>query len=299
MQLSRKTLKRLTFGAVLAAVTWLLCSYAVAYRLTRRPLARCDEPVPEVTWGRIESLRLSTVDGEQIGGWFIDGRPDQPVVLLLHGNGASRSACLPQAEMAGLVGCSVLMISLRAHGDSTGELNDFGYSARQDVLAAIDWLEHNHPGRPVVVWGQSLGAAAAVFAAEEIGERVCGYILECTYRDLRTAVWNCTRRYLPPVLNVIAYAGLLTVKPLVLADGDRLSPIDAITGVPPSVPVLFLAGGADTRARPEESKALAERIRSHARLLTIADAEHLQLADADPATYRAAVLDFVASCRSK
>jgi hypothetical protein len=40
-------------------------------------------------------------------------------------------------------------------------LNDFGYSARQDVLAAVDWLEHNHFGRPVVVWSQSLGAAAA------------------------------------------------------------------------------------------------------------------------------------------
>ncbi len=34
-------------------------------------------------------------------------------------------------------------------------------------------------------------------------------------------------------------------------------------------------------------------------LLMIADAERLQLAAADPAAYRAAVLDFVASCRAK
>ena len=37
---SHKTLKRLAYGAVLAVVAWLLCSYAVAYRLTRRPMAR-------------------------------------------------------------------------------------------------------------------------------------------------------------------------------------------------------------------------------------------------------------------
>ena len=63
------------------------------------------------------------------------------------------------------------MISLRAHGDSTGDLNDFGHSARHDVVTAVDWLEHNHPERPVVVWGQSLGAAAAIFTAEAIGRR--------------------------------------------------------------------------------------------------------------------------------
>jgi pimeloyl-ACP methyl ester carboxylesterase len=191
------------------------------------------------------------------------------------------------------------MISLRAHGDSTGDLNDFGYSARHDVEAAIDWLEHNHPGRPVVVWGQSLGSAAAIFAAGELGDRVRGYILESPYQDLRTAVWNRTQVYLPPVLDVLAYAGLLMVRPLVLPDADRISPVQAITEVPPSIPVLFLAGRADTRARPEESKALAERIRSHAQLVTIADADHLHLANADPAAYRSAVMNFVASCRSK
>ncbi len=79
---------------------------------------------------------------------------------------------------------------MRAHGDSSGEFNDIGYSARLDVVAAVEFLERRRPARPILIHGTSLGAAAATFAAEELGHRVHGYVLECPYRDLRTAVWN-------------------------------------------------------------------------------------------------------------
>jgi len=36
------------------------------------------------------------------------------------------------------------MISLRAHGDSTGDFNDVGYSARHDVVVAVEFLG-NYP----------------------------------------------------------------------------------------------------------------------------------------------------------
>ena len=62
----------------------------------------------------------------------------------------------------------MLLITLRAHGDSTGALNDIGFGARHDVVAAIDFLERCRPGRPIVVHGASLGAAAALFASAEL-----------------------------------------------------------------------------------------------------------------------------------
>ena len=52
---------------------------------------------------------------------------------------------LKRAELA-LSGYPILMISLRAHGDSTGEFNDIGYGAH-DVVAAVEFLERRHPGR--------------------------------------------------------------------------------------------------------------------------------------------------------
>src|SRR5581483_2058454 len=171
---------------------WLLSSYAAAYVLTRLHRPPFADAVPTVAWGSRQAFHLSTTAGEELGAWFGPGKADRPVVLLLHGNHGSRRDCLPQAEFLAGQGYGVMMISFRCHGDSTGAVNDFGYSARRDVVAAVRWLEEHQPGRPRLVWGFSLGAAAATFAAAELGERVQGYLLECPYRDLFTAVRNRT-----------------------------------------------------------------------------------------------------------
>ena len=82
-----------------------------------------------------------TRDGQDLGAWLVPGTDDGPSVLLLHGNGGSRANCLDRAAILAGQGCTVLLVSLRAHGDSTGDFNDIGYSARHDIIAAIDFLE--------------------------------------------------------------------------------------------------------------------------------------------------------------
>ena len=121
-------------------------------------------------------------------------------------------------------GYAVLMISLRAHGDSSGDYHDVGFRLRRDVWAAVEFLEARRPGRPIVVMGTSMGAAAAVFAASELGHRVQGYILESPYQDLKTAAWNRTDVYLPPVLSHAAYLGLRAVGPLFSPTWMRFHP---------------------------------------------------------------------------
>jgi pimeloyl-ACP methyl ester carboxylesterase len=287
------------FGMIVVA--WLLAAFVFTYRMTRRASPVYDEPVPVLSWGQVESFRLRTTDGQELGAWFVPGRSQAsgplPAVVLLHGDGGNRQACLPQAELLAGVGCPVLLVTLRAHGDSTGTFNDFGYSARHDVTAAVAWLEQKLPGRPIVVWGASLGAAAAVFAEGELGERVRGLILECLYQDLRTAARNRMELALPPPLDTIAYTGLLVVSPLVLGNVDNISPLAASARIPENVPVLILAGGADRHARPEEARAIFQRLESHARLVFIEGAGHMGLLHADPVRYKQSVTEFVEQCR--
>lgn len=292
----RKWVRRVLAFITFVVLVWLAFSFTVASRLTRRARPRAPEPVPAVSWGTAEPLTLTTSDGQTLGAWFFPGRADRPAVILLHGNGESRTACLPQAELLASAGYPVLSVTLRAHGDSTGERNDIGYSARHDAIAALAWLEAKRPGKPVVVWGRSLGSAAALFAAPDLGSRVCGYVLECPYRDLRTAVRNRLRVYLPPVLDSIAYAGLRVTAPLVLPDFDRISPLEAATHVPREARVLVLTGSTDRRATPDEARAIAERIGLNAELVVIEGGDHLQLERPDPARYRAVLLDFLAKC---
>ena len=281
----------------LVLAMWLVASWGVAYHLTHRRSPPFAEPTPAVAWGTFESHRFPTRDGHEIGAWYAQGREDSPSVLLLHGHKGSRGDCLGRAALLAEHGCSVLLISLRAHGDSTGDFDDIGYGARRDVVAAVEFLEGRRPGKPIVILGSSMGAAAATFAAEELAHRVHGYIVESPYRDLKRAVRNRTENELPPVLDWIAYRGLLTVAPLFLPHLGRISPQEAIGRVPDDVPILILAGEDDLSARREEAEALFDRVRSHGELLIFARAGHLRMMEADRIRYRRSVLRFIDAIR--
>ena len=254
---------------------------------------RFAEPVPVVDWGKIESHRLKTIDGQEIGTWLVAGSGEASSVVLIHGIGASRSACLSRAKLLAAQGCAVLMISLRAHGDSTGELNDMGFSARHDVVAAVEFLERQRPGKPIILHGLSMGGAAAVFAARELGHRAQGYILESPYSNLKLAVRHRTENALPPLFDQIAYLGLRVVSPLVLPNLEQTSPIDAVSGIPGDVPVLILAGGEDPVARPEEARAILDRVRSHGKLTLFEHAGHMNFLETDPDLYQRSVVEFL------
>jgi len=272
--------------ALALVAVWLVPCLVFAWKQTRRPQPRFDEPAPEVAWGKVESLRLTTADGQDLGAWFVPGPEDGPSVLLLHGHGHSRQQSLPAAEVFAADGCSVLMISFRAHGDSSGDYNDIGWGAQHDALAAVEWLEKKRPGKPIIVRGLSLGAAAAVLAARQLGPRVRGYILECPYQDLKTAVRNRTELWLPPVLDRVGFAGMMAAAVIFLPHLDETSPVERIGDIPESIPILILAGEADQQARPFEARALHERVSSHCRLVFIDKAGHGPLVDADPELYR-------------
>jgi len=265
----------------------------VTYKLTHRLSPRFAEPAPIIDWGNIQSFELVTKDKQTIGSWFIEGDTDRPIVLVLHGNGACRSWMLQEAEMLNKAGFGVMLISMRAHGDSTGEFNDVGFSAQHDVVAAVDWLHSRWPNRRIVIWGQSMGSAAALFAARELGERVQGYILECPYRDLKTAVRIRLRNYLPSGLNGIAYAGMLTVSQVLLPNLDEISPRKAMGTVPRNVPILILAGRCDPLATLDEARDLTSAAPGDCQLVVFETEAHIPVIRADCETCRSSVIKFV------
>jgi uncharacterized protein len=284
----------LAVGVLTATVLWLAASALVAWRLTRRSGEPFAEPPPVVGKGIAESLRLKTRDGEEVGGWLVRGDADKPCVLLLHGNGQSRAEMLPVMRWLAGAKYTVLAISLRAHGDSTGKVNDVGWSARHDVAAAVRFLRRESPERPVVVVGRSLGAAAAIFAADELKADVAGYFLGQPFKDLKTAVWCRLQYKLPPVLEWVAYGGLRIWSPAFLpVKPDRISPYDHIASIAPNVPVTIITGSADRHARLDDVKAVADQVQSGAKLVVFEGAAHEPLDRYDAKLYRDSLLELV------
>jgi uncharacterized protein len=289
----RRRLRRWLIAMASLVPLWLLGSWVAAYRMTHRSRQQADEPIPSVSWAAFEPLRLGTSDGHDLGAWFAAGRDDLASIVLLHGNKGNRSNVLDRASLLANEGYSVLPVTLRAHGDSSGDLNDFGYSSSLDVISAVEFLEARRPGRPNFILGTSAGAAAATFASKDLGPRVAGYLLEAPYRDLRSAVRNRTSESLPIGLEWVAYQGLVLVSPLVLPNLDAISPLEAIAGVPEQVPVLLMAGRLDVKAKPEQVEALFNSVRTHGRYVVFEKAGHLGFLQSDPELYRSTVLGFL------
>ena len=286
----------LVIAALAGLVIWLGASALVAWKFTRRSSPPFPEPPPEVAWANLEGHLLETSDGQQLGAWFVRGEPQKGCVLLLHGNGSSRRQMLPVMQCLAEARFTVLAISLRAHGDSTGRINDLGWSARHDVTAAVGFLQKECPQRPIYIVGRSLGAAAAIFAAGELKGQVAGYFLEQPYKDIKSAAWNRLQHYLPPVLDWIAYGGLRLWAPVFLPVApDQLSTYDHIQDIPESVPVVFVTGSADRHAHLDEVTAMYTRVEPHAKLVVFDGAQHVDLDRVDPELYRTTLLDFLES----
>jgi len=236
------------------AVAYLAVGYLAAWRLTRRAAAWHEEPAP----AGYEALRLRARDGVGLGAWWRRPAEASGVLVLVHGNGASRSEMRAVADALCRDGYAVLPVTVRAHGDSEGERNDIGWSARLDVIAAAEEARRRAPDLPVVVYGVSLGAAAAVFAAPELAW-VRGFVLLGVFSELRTAVRRRTRRYLPWGVEALAYGALRTGGVLALPELLQIAPAREASHMPP-VPVLLVAGGADDRAPASDSRLVAAAI---------------------------------------
>ncbi|MFY0566077.1 alpha/beta hydrolase [Archangium lansingense] len=292
----QRRLRLVALVLVLLGLGWAGSGAVVTWRLTRRARPVFPEPAPTLARGAIEAHRLVTADGLGVGAWLVRGEPGTPCVLMLHGNGGSRTSLRSLLELLAGQGHCVLALSLRTHGDSEGEVNDLGWSARQDVLAGIAFLEREVPDRPRIVFGTSLGAAAAIFASREVGSRVQGYVLESPYRDLRTAVSNRLESYLLPGLDRLAFHSMwLFGDALLPVPAEQFRPLDHVAGIPQEVPVLFLAGAKDRHARLFEVEDLAGRISSHARLEVFREGHHGTLRDSEPERYQRHLLEFVRS----
>lgn len=270
---------RVVHAAALAVLAWatsgVLASFALSHRLAA--------PIPEPPPAGFRGVRLRSEDGVSFGAWVARARDARGSIVLVHGNGSSRSALTGDARRLLAAGFTVLPITVRAHGDSDGTTNDLGFGARHDVVAAVGFVRDLEPGRPVVVLGKSLGAAAAIFAAPTLGRRVQGYVLVAPYADLALAVRRRTERYLPPILDRVAYAALLLGARFTLPELERIRPERSARSMPRDVPVLFVTGGADRRAPTSDAHRIGRALRN-ARYLEVPALDHdsLVLLGSDP-----------------
>jgi pimeloyl-ACP methyl ester carboxylesterase len=181
-------------AAALAAALAILVLGIAPWLLTRRVMStrfaypdRENQGLTPASFDLpFEEIHLTAADGIRLAAWWVPSANARGTVVLVHGLNRSRIEMARKLPFVHAQGFSALVLDLRHHGASDGDLSSFGFHERRDVEAAVAYAREHGRG-PIVVWGISLGAASVMMAAAE-DPAVAGVVCDSSYRSLPDTV---------------------------------------------------------------------------------------------------------------
>lgn len=163
--------KRVLLGLAIFVVLFAFVGfpYLIAVLATRagtRPMDLRLTSSPADYALAFEDVAFDSTDGVALSGWYMEGN-HEVAIAVGHGLFRSRREVLDRAAFFRKLGFDTLVFDFRRHGESSGERCTLGYKERLDFEGAVDYLQSRAPHARVLLYGVSMGAAAAILAARE------------------------------------------------------------------------------------------------------------------------------------
>ena len=156
----------------------------VVLRMTR-PSRRPPGATPAAAGLAYHNVEIWSTDGVRLSGWWVPAKESRRAAVLVHGWGGDKSDehILATAPVYHGEGYNVLVVDLRAQGESGGRRRTLGYRETRDVLGALLWLKkRGYRPEDTVLHGWSMGGTTVVRAAPGTG--VAAVVEEAGYADL-------------------------------------------------------------------------------------------------------------------
>ena len=80
--------------------------------------------------------------------------------------------------------CDLFLPDLRSHGESEGNLVGWGIEDKEDIKEWVNLLHQQHPNRPIVLFGVSMGGATVNYLSCEEMPGVKALVEDCGYSTL-------------------------------------------------------------------------------------------------------------------
>ena len=156
----------------------------VVLRMTG-PRRRSPWATPASVGLEYEEVEVLSTDGIRLSSWWVPAEDSTRAAVLVPGWGGYKfeEHLLQTLPLYHDAGYSVLMLDLRAQGESEGKRRTLGYREVRDVRGALAWLRRRgYAPAQVVLHGWSMGSATALRAAPGTG--VAAVVEEAGYGDL-------------------------------------------------------------------------------------------------------------------
>ncbi|KAK9460411.1 Alpha/Beta hydrolase protein [Lipomyces oligophaga] len=227
-----------------------------------------------------EDITLETGDGEKIKVFVmkqndLDLRLSGYTVIICCANAGNMGHRLPIASaFFKILQYNVILFSYRGYGLSTGKPNETGI--KLDSETVFQYIVHDQDLKTtgIVLYGQSLGGAVAIYLAEKHQSQIRGLILENTFRSIPSLI--------PSLLPIARYFTFLC---------HQKWPSEELLPNITSVPILFLSGLKDEIVPPSQMQYLFDVCRSPNKILRqFASASHNETYMKDG--YWTSIIDF-------
>lgn len=246
-------------------------------RLFRTP---AEEGLPYAT------LKIPADERPELEVWTIDATNARGTAFLFHGYSDCKSGTLPEASAFHGLGWNVWLTDFAGSGGSGGRSTSIGFHEARDVVRVLHMAESRGAPRPYVLYGMSMGAAAALRATAELGAQPDGLILASVFERMTGAIgarFNAMGLPAWPTAQTMAFWGGLQQG----MNGLAWNPVDLAPRV--RVPTLLLHGRLDTRAPLIMASNVMVRLAGPAELAVFETAAHESLHRRDPARWQEAV----------
>jgi pimeloyl-ACP methyl ester carboxylesterase len=223
-----------------------------------------------------DDLWLS-VGQQKLNAWWIPSqKPNNQVILYLHGNSSNLGDLLPQIQIFHQLGLSTLFIDYRGYGHSSGDFPN-EINLYEDGEAAWKYLieKKRIAPRNIFVYGHSLGGAIAIELARR-HPTMAGAIMEGTFTSM---------------VDMVDYLINWQIFPrhwILTQYFDSISKVKSI-----KVPLLIIYGTLDKVVPTTMSQKLFAVSSSPKSLIIIPNAEHHNVAELGGKNYRRAILNFI------
>lgn len=266
-----------------------------------------DSETPENLGMAYQPVEFHTSDGVLIKGWYVPAgtEPAKGTIVYCHGLNRTRVEMLPMAQFGHSLGYDGVLFDFRHQGASGGNLGSIGYWERRDPEAAIRYaLSQQKAPHPVILWGVSMGASAALMAAAQDPD-VAGVISDSSFLSFEDTIrhhWTLVHHWAPftrivptfPVVDEVIYGS---------AWRAHFNPADfdlqkAVRKIDPR-PVLFIGVEGDVRMPPAIARELYADSDSPGKMLVVLPGtRHGEGFKSGHEQYVEAVTRFLANLRS-
>jgi len=150
------------------------------------------EPVHEIPdWGEVLDTRIPAKDGGSLEIWRVEAKGrSRGIVILAHGWSRNRDRMVGRARIFGKMDFTTIIHSARDHGNSSPHRFMNAPRFAEDIEAVLHWINE-----PVLLYGHSAGAAAAVIVASRNPDKIKLLFLESCYAKTREALLSLYRSY--------------------------------------------------------------------------------------------------------